>query len=114
MGQPTPIAGVSPAIQAVINRALEKDPEKRYGQAREMIEALRKAAGNTSSPVLRFNTSHRKTFAVTGAGALIIAASVALGMYVSHAYRHELPPVPTAAAATLTTPAPPSSGFHSR
>ena len=45
MGAPAPLSGVSPALQAVLDRALEKDPARRYGSAGELAAAFRKAAG---------------------------------------------------------------------
>ncbi len=42
---PRSLAGVSPALEALIVRALDKSPDGRFGSAREMCEALRTAGG---------------------------------------------------------------------
>jgi eukaryotic-like serine/threonine-protein kinase len=51
-----PVEGLAPEIWAVLQQAMEKDPERRFGDATEMGIALRKAAGRRasteSSPVL--------------------------------------------------------------
>lgn len=114
MGTPAPIPGVSAAVQAVVNKALEKDPDKRYQSAHEMVKALRKAAGGFSSPILRFEEPRdifvtQKTAVAIGAGAALLAALVTMGIYLTHAVLGAPPPVPTAAAATLPTSAPPST-----
>ncbi len=122
MGQPDPVPGASPAVQAVIDRALEKDPEKRYRRAEEMVRALRKAVGNaplrqSAAPTLpvgtrRFQTLDAlpagvKTVAFIGVTALAVAASVMLGVHLA-APDTSAPPPPIITAAPLPTPAPAS------
>ncbi|MDQ2799488.1 MAG: serine/threonine protein kinase, partial [Armatimonadota bacterium] len=52
---PPPIPGVSPAVQQILNRALEKDPAKRFASAGELVYAFRRAlnpeAGVPAAPV---------------------------------------------------------------
>ena len=45
MGAPAPVPGVSPALQAVLGRALEKDPARRYGSAGETGRRLPQGGG---------------------------------------------------------------------
>ena len=106
MGQPAPVAGVSDAVQAVLNRALEKDPEKRYPQAQDMVKALRKAVGGFSVPGRPpRSASARSTpqFAFAWAGAIlaVLAASILLGVYLARPTRHPAPPM---AAAPISRP----------
>ena len=49
MLQHPPVVGFSPAVQAVLDKALEKDPEKRYRRAGDMVTALRAAAGTSAA-----------------------------------------------------------------
>ena len=42
-----------PAVDAVLARALAKDPEQRFGSAREMVAALREALGTSAGPARR-------------------------------------------------------------
>ena len=115
MGTPPPIAGVSRSVQAVVDRALEKDPAKRYRQARELVADLRRAVGGNvvggfSAPTLHFGepreeTVSFKTAAWIGAGAVAFALSVLIGI-------HFLPlmsgsPQPITPQTAITTPAAP-------
>jgi serine/threonine protein kinase len=43
--------GLPPELVPVLRRALEKDPDRRYGSAREMAQALRLARGSVERPV---------------------------------------------------------------
>jgi len=47
--RPSQSAPVSVALDAVVLRCLEKNPERRYGQVTAFLDALRKAAGVTTS-----------------------------------------------------------------
>lgn len=49
MGKPAPVPHLPPAVQAVLNRALEKDPAKRYAQGKDMADALKKAVAGSSA-----------------------------------------------------------------
>lgn len=111
MGEPAPVPGVSRSVQAVVDRALEKDPAKRYRQAREMVDDLRKAVGKRAEPTMNREEPRLfvfaappvavKTAAMVGAGLLALAASALMGMHLSRAAFVVPPSVPTAAAATL-------------
>lgn len=112
MGQPAPVAGVSPAVQAVVDRALEKDPEKRYSSAAAMVGDLRRAAADTQSaaplappltgPVPRFALKRRATFVA----AAVLGAALTLGLVLA-AISFFTPPV--SHASTLPPPAPVSA-----
>ncbi len=54
--EPPPLDGprarrLPPELVPVLRRALEKDPDRRYGSAREMAQALRLARGSVERPV---------------------------------------------------------------
>jgi len=51
MGEPAPVPAMPEAIQAMLARALEKDPAFRYPSAQEMVKALKKAAAGYTDPV---------------------------------------------------------------
>ena len=104
MGQPAPVPDVSEALQAVLSRALEKDPEKRYPQAQDMVKALRKATAGFPAPALSprsFQTRPAPKFAWAGAIAVILAASILLGLSLAH---HSPAHTATVSAATLPPP----------
>jgi serine/threonine protein kinase len=102
MGQPAPVPGVSPAVQAVLDRALEKDPAKRFPQAQDMVKAMRKATEGMAVPSLARKSAPARTaptaFAWAGAVLVILAASILLGIYLA---RPGLSPTATVSAATL-------------
>lgn len=113
MGQPAPAAGFSEAIQDVLNRALEKDPEKRYPNALEMARALRKAAAGFTAPT-RFHGNHfpqavsgrpmpQRRYAGAAAILVILAAALVIGLSLG---KHSPALSPTVSAATL----PPHAG----
>jgi len=66
-----PLDGVSPAIWAVLERALKKDPNDRWNDATEMGIALRKAAGRRvtteSNPIIPLEPISQRTLAPMGA-----------------------------------------------
>jgi serine/threonine protein kinase len=116
MGQPAPVPNVSEAVQAVLNRALEKDPEKRYPQAQEMVKALRKATTSFSalprrSPdELQFQTRRDSKipvprFAVWAAVLSLLALSIFAGLSWVHSGSRL---TPTVSAATFPPPPTPS------
>ena len=110
--QPAPVPGASAAVQAVVGRALEKDPEKRYRRAGEMAAALRKAIAASPAPrpteprdtAVGMSRLAAKPITLAGAGALGLAACVTVGVYLSRPAPRIS--VPTAAAATLPAPLP--------
>jgi len=111
MAAAPPIANVSPAVQSVVDRALEKDPAQRFGSAREMASALRKAVGKVSEPALSFAAAPPaklacyKRAAVLAACALGLAAYALLGSHLLHP-DPEMPAAPPAARSAPLAPAP--------
>jgi serine/threonine protein kinase len=116
MGQPAPVPNVSEAIQAVLDRALEKDPEKRYPQALDMVKALRKATTSFSALPRRspdepqFQTRRDSKisvpkFAVWAAVLVLLALSIVAGLSWAHSGTRL---TPTVSAATLPPPPTPS------
>ncbi len=79
---PAPLAahGVSMQLAGVVERALAKDPNNRYANAREMIAALRETTGDgrqTSSPQLHVNTlQHLSTIPAPPPGERLQLASL--------------------------------------
>ena len=117
MGAPAPLSGVSPALQAVLDRALEKDPARRYGSAGELAAAFRKAAGPalSSAPLsggpaglsampglgsfggsLGPASVNVKSVAAFTAGALALTACILLGIHLSDVASGPPPTSPTA------------------
>lgn len=110
MGTPPPVLGVSDALQIVLCRALEKDPEKRYECAGEMVRDLRRSAEASlkAAPRLqrpwteasRTEDFSRTTAIATGA-ALTLAVSLLMGFLLSHsASSRTVPAAPQAAQPT--------------
>ncbi len=108
MGTPPPVPGVSRAVQSVVDRALEKDPAKRYRQAREMVEDLRRAVGghvvggfsvpplSLVRPAGQTFTTHPvalKKYALAGAIAVGLAATLLLGVHLLPSLGGEPSPV---------------------
>lgn len=110
MDAPPPVPDLSPALQAVLNRALEKDPERRYGAAGELARDLRRAAEPSLKSVPSFSspwaeTSRREAFSGLAAGAaLALAASLLLGLFLSRPAPTPSRPAPAATQAALTPP----------
>jgi serine/threonine-protein kinase len=73
-----PPAGVSGRLAAVVARCLEKRPEKRFGSAGELADALRRLQGLSRRSLIRR--------AVLAGGALL-AAGVPIGILASDPYR---------------------------
>ena len=118
MGQPAPIPGVSPAVQAVVDRALEKDPAQRYPNALAMVGDLRRAAAHTAAPsagpVPKFALTRRATLlaaAVLGAALTLAIALAAITFFtppVSHAATLSPPPTSVSVPAPAA-PLPPAA-----
>jgi len=107
MAQPAPIDGISPALQSVVDRALEKDPDKRFREGRELVAALRKAVGTVPAapPLVVQTTKPRyRTLAYAGAAALGLAAYVSVGVHLLHPVVPPLAPLPPITAAPPSAP----------
>ena len=109
MAHPAPIPGVSAHIQAVVDRALEKDPNKRFRRAGDLVQAFRKAVAASPTPTVRLGTLDGKALAVMAGCGLGLAAAIAVGVRLASAPVYVPPPVPTAAAATLSAPPVPTA-----
>ena len=106
LGRPDPVPGVSPAVQAVLDRALEKDPAQRHRSARELAGAFRKALAAHAPSPLTLSEPRGRAKVVMGAGALGVAAVVILGIHQSGLNPGAPPPVATAATLAAPPPAP--------
>jgi eukaryotic-like serine/threonine-protein kinase len=73
---------LSPGLEAVILKALDKDPERRYQSAKELLVDLERLSAGISAGVIPATTprSHRKLWALALVAALV-AAAVALGWH---------------------------------
>ena len=105
MGEPASVPTLPESIQAVLARALEKDPALRYPSAREMVKALKKAAAGyadpapvqmtLSAPAHRFSTMRGvpKLAYMFGGAAVLLAFFIVAGFLLSR-------PSPTAPVAS--------------
>ena len=135
MGTPTPMPGASPTLQIVLDRALEKDPARRYHSAGELAAAFRKAAGSppasaTASLASAFLPAsplvlsmpglgslgpasvNVKSVAAFTAGALALTACILLGIHLSDAASGPTPappPAPSPTAVVRLAPSQPSA-----
>ncbi len=118
MGEPAPVSGLPDALQAVLARALEKDPDKRYPAALDMVHAVKKAASGYTAPVpaapsfpaparsFSLAAAPPKAYAWGGAALAVLVLSVLGGFLFG---RPSAPaPVPSAAAPALKAALPPS------
>lgn len=106
MGQPPPVPGMPDAIQKVLTRALEKDPEKRFPQAMEMVRALKKAADGYAPPAPAKVYAVRTSPALVwgGAAAAILALSILLGFSLARPAAAPITPAAQITPAAITTP----------
>ncbi|MDQ2799914.1 MAG: serine/threonine protein kinase [Armatimonadota bacterium] len=110
MDAPAPVPALSPALQTVLRRALEKDPERRYGAAGEMARDLRRAAEPSLKAMPRLSSpwaesSRREAVSGLAAGAaLALAASLILGLFLSRPAPAPSRPAPVV---SQIAPAPP-------
>ncbi len=114
MGEPAPIPGLPDALQAVLARALEKDPEKRFLTALDMAHAVKRAAAGYTAPVqsvpsfpaparsFSLAAAPPKAFVLAGA-ALALLVTTVLGGFL---FTHPSASVPVAAPASTKTIAP--------
>ena len=76
------INGLPVGFEEIINRLLEKDPQKRYQNAAEVSEDLKKIVvdhtGGTFGDILRWYHRHRKTVRVASLLMLLSAASIVI------------------------------------
>lgn len=109
LGQPAPVPHLPAVVQAVLDRALEKDPEKRYPRALDMVAALQKAAAG-SLPIRPRPAAPVSAAPVRPARELdirvpILAAVLVLSLVVGlFAARLGSRTAPTVSAATLVHP----------
>ena len=75
---PEPPRGIPPALEAVIQRALEKSPERRYQRASELLDDLRRARRTIESRARTgswWRTNSRwRTAVLAGTGAVVLLA----------------------------------------
>ncbi len=121
MGEPAPVPGLPDALQAVLARALEKDPDKRYPRAQDLVTALQKAAAGYSPPASPHSTlpaSAARTFSLSSAGpaayvcagalAAVVSASILSGVLQARPTFRPVPPVAVSSPAAPKVALPPS------
>ena len=111
MGEPAPVPGLPDGLQAVLARALEKDPDKRYPTALDLVQAVKKAAAGYTAPVpaapsfpapvrsFSLAAAPPKTYLWGGAALALVALSVVGGFL----FAHPSAPVPVAAAPAVSS-----------
>lgn len=118
---PPPISGVSPEVQAVLNRALAKNPEDRYQTSRDMAVDFYLAIGMNSEAQTILQTNivtpeasaasikrkPRRNQAWIGAGVLSFLCLLALGVG-AWGLRSALPAMQSPTATASPTEAPPT------
>ena len=124
---PPPVMGVSAEVQMVLDKALEKEPEKRYRRAGDLVTALRKASGTSASlPLPRLSrpveasagqsvTGLRlqgKTSLMLGACGLALAAALAIGIRLFGS-APGAPAIAKAAVISVTAPSAPAKPLPS-
>ena len=84
--------GIPVSLEQVVNKALEKDPDKRYQQVNELLDDLKSiSAGIVPEEIkarLRKAKLRKRTKAITYSGAavlIIIAAVIFLSLFTGHA-----------------------------
>lgn len=119
MGEPALAPGLPDALQAVLARALEKDPDKRYPTALDLVHAVKKASAGYTAPVpaapsfpaparsFSLASASPKTY-LWGGAALALAALSVVGGYL-FAHPSAPTPVPVAASAPPSAALPPSN-----
>jgi len=110
MSEPALVQNMPETIQAVLARALEKDPALRYPSAQDMVKALKKAAAGYTDPVpvqttFLTPTRHFSTLPALPKLAFVLAGAAALLVLFILAGLRLSQPSPTAPVASV----PPSS-----
>ena len=123
MGEPAPVAGLPDALQAVLARALAKDPDKRYPRAQDLVTALQKAAAGYTPPAaprlalpappsrsFSLSSASPAAYVCAGAVAAVLSASILSGVLQARPTFRAAPPVAvsTPAAAAPKPALPPS------
>lgn len=127
--QPPPVPQVRPEVQAIVSRALAKDPAKRYQRAADLASDLEVSLGSTSTTRMAGRPAARRAgrprwlwWAVGGAGALgllglagaamvafrLIGPLLAAGPTLAPTEVAAAPTEPAATAAAPVVPAAPS------
>jgi serine/threonine protein kinase/Tol biopolymer transport system component len=87
-GAPQPLSRETPAaLQAVVEKALEKDPNDRYQSMREMVTDLRRLTRSTVETIPESVSSPRRAKLILAAATLSLAAFAAAGAVVFSKFR---------------------------
>ena len=114
MGEPSPVPGLPDALQAVLVRALEKDPDKRFPTALDLAHAVKKASAGYVAPVpaapsfpaparsFSLASAPPKTFVWAGAVLALLVVAVLGGFLFTRPSAPAMVPVAAAPAASST------------
>jgi serine/threonine-protein kinase len=115
---PTPPSGlnaaVSPRVGEVLERALAKEPDRRYQTGAELVAALRQALAadslpRSASPVAEAAPARRLRRVMAWVGAAGLVAAVALGLVVMRGKPEVLAPPATSAQPSAPAAPPPAT-----
>lgn len=120
MGEPAPVPDLPEGLQAVLVRALEKDSDKRFPTALDMVHAVKKAAAGYVAPVpepasfpaparsFSLAAAPPKTFVWAGAALALLVIAVLGGFLFAHPSAPAPVPAAAAPAASSQVALPPS------
>jgi eukaryotic-like serine/threonine-protein kinase len=79
---PTAVApGISPALEGVILKSMEKEPERRFSTAGDVVGALQGAGATRTMLVSPRASTRRRPWAVVGSAAAAVLLGLALAVY---------------------------------
>jgi tetratricopeptide (TPR) repeat protein len=88
-GSPEPLSeDVPPALRAVVEKALEKEPDERYRSVRDLVVDLRRLTRQAEAAPVRATSGKRRKTILTAAAAAVVLLALSVGGYF---YLHRAP-----------------------